>query len=67
MQLNAQRGALGYDMDVPWISRDKVHVEVSYKVTNLSDQTAAFTLIFSNPQLKVIGYTPHVLGSAAPR
>jgi hypothetical protein len=33
-------------MDVPWISRDKVHVEVSYKVTNLStDTTAAFTLM----------------------
>ena len=45
MQLDAQRAALGYDMDVPWISRDKVHVEVSYKVTNLSDQMAAFTLI----------------------
>ena len=45
MQLGAQRDALGYDMDVPWISRDKVHVEVSYKVTNLSDQMAAFTLI----------------------
>jgi hypothetical protein len=45
MQLAAQRDALGYDMDVPWISRDKVHVEVSYKVTNLSDQAAAFTLM----------------------
>jgi len=33
MKLAAQRDALGYDMDVPWISRDKVHVEVSYKVT----------------------------------
>ena len=28
----------GYDMDIPWIPRDKVHVEVSYKVTNLDDQ-----------------------------
>ena len=28
MQLAAQRDALGYDMDVPWIPRDKVHVEV---------------------------------------
>ncbi len=33
MKLDAERTALGYDMDIPWISRDKVHVEVSYKVT----------------------------------
>src|SRR4051794_29639874 len=33
MQLDAERDARGYDMDIPWISRDKVHVEVSYKVT----------------------------------
>jgi hypothetical protein len=33
MKLDAQRDALGYDMDIPWISRDKVHVEVSYKVS----------------------------------
>ena len=44
MQLAAQRDALGYDMDVPWISRDKVHIEVSYKVTNLSDESGDFTL-----------------------
>ena len=29
--------------------------------------TAAFTLVFSNPQLKTINYTARVLGSAAPR
>lgn len=33
MRLDMQREALGYDMDIPWISRDKVHVQVSYKVT----------------------------------
>jgi hypothetical protein len=33
MQLDAERAAKGYDMDIPWVSRDKVHVEVSYKVT----------------------------------
>ena len=33
IQLAAERDARGYDMDIPWISRDKVHVEVSYKVT----------------------------------
>jgi hypothetical protein len=45
MALDAERDSKGYDMDIPWVSRDKVHVEVSYKVTNLSDQTSAFTLI----------------------
>ena len=35
---------VGYDQDVPWISRDKVHIEVSYKVTNLSDEKGDFTL-----------------------
>jgi hypothetical protein len=46
MQLSTQRDALGYDMDVPWISRDKVHIEISYKVTNLSTtDSGAFTLI----------------------
>jgi len=33
MKLDAERAAKGYDMDIPWISRDKVHVEVSYKVS----------------------------------
>jgi hypothetical protein len=45
MSLEAERAARGYDMDIPWISRDKVHIEVSYKVTNLSDEMAAFTII----------------------
>jgi hypothetical protein len=44
MQLASQRDALGYDMDVPWISRDKVHIEVSFKVTNTSDQSGTFTV-----------------------
>jgi hypothetical protein len=43
--LDAERDAKGYDMDIPWISRDKVHVEISYKVTNLSDQSGTFTVI----------------------
>jgi hypothetical protein len=41
-KLAAQRDALGYD--VPWISRDKVHVQVSYKVTYrcpTAEETAA--------------------------
>src|SRR6266487_101134 len=33
MQLDAERDARGYDADIPWVSRDKVHIEVSYKVT----------------------------------
>jgi len=57
MQLDAQRAALaaampGYDADIPWVSRDKVHIEVSYKVTNVTDQamfgparSASFTVI----------------------
>jgi len=45
-QLDTERDAKGYDMDIPWISRDKVHVEVSYKVTNLeTDKPGTFTVI----------------------
>jgi hypothetical protein len=45
MQLDAMRAARGYDADIPWVPRDKVHIEVSYKITNLSDRPASFTLI----------------------
>jgi len=45
MQLDTERAAKGYDMDIPWISRDKVHVEVSFKVTNMSDKSGTFTVI----------------------
>ena len=45
MKLDAERDAKGYDMDIPWISRDKVHVEVSYKVTNLDDHSGDFTVV----------------------
>jgi hypothetical protein len=31
--LQEERDARGYDQDIPWISRDVVHVEVSYKVS----------------------------------
>jgi len=44
MKLDAERDKLGYDMDIPWVSRDKIHLEVSYKVTNLSDQPGTFTI-----------------------
>jgi len=45
MQLDAEKTARGYDADIPWVSRDKVHIEVSYKVTNMSQDPASFTLI----------------------
>jgi hypothetical protein len=46
MKLDAERDAKGYDMDIPWISRDKVHVEISYKVTNKDTQNpGTFTVI----------------------
>jgi hypothetical protein len=45
MQLDDMRNARGYDADIPWVPRDRVHIEVSYKVTNLSDQYASFTLM----------------------
>jgi hypothetical protein len=45
MSLQEQAAALNYGMDVPWVSRDKVHIEISYKVTNLSDGMGSFALI----------------------
>jgi hypothetical protein len=44
MRLQEERDARGYDQDIPWISRDKVHIEVTYKVTNLSGQDGNFIL-----------------------
>jgi hypothetical protein len=40
MELNAQSDALGFD--VPWISRDKVHVEVLFTVKNVDDKPGTF-------------------------
>jgi hypothetical protein len=45
MRLAMQRDAAGYDMDIPWVSRDKVHIEITYRVTNLSNEAGAFALI----------------------
>ena len=45
MQLDMQRAALGYDMDIPWVSRDKVHIEITYRVTNMSDDAGSFAII----------------------
>jgi hypothetical protein len=44
-----------------------VYANVSSSDLQAGATTAAFTLVFSNPKLKTINYTPRVLGSAAPR
>ena len=44
-----------------------VYANVSASDLPAGATTAAFTLVFSNPKLKTINYTPRVLGSAAPR
>ena len=43
------------------------YVNVSSSELQPGATTAAFTLVFSDPSLKTINYTPRVLGSAAPR
>ena len=43
--LQAQADALGYGMDVPWVSRDKVHIELLYKVTNRSSDDGTFNVL----------------------
>ena len=44
-----------------------VYANVSSSDLAAGASTTAFTLVFSNPQLKTINYTPRVLGSSAPR
>jgi probable HAF family extracellular repeat protein len=44
-----------------------VYANVSSSDLPAGATTTAFTLVFSNPSLKTINYTPRVLGSAAPR
>jgi hypothetical protein len=44
-ELQKQRDKLGYDQDIPWVARDKVHIQLSYKVTNLSDEEGTFTVM----------------------
>ena len=43
--LAKERETRGYDQDIPWIARDKVHIELSYIVTNTSDHDAVFNLM----------------------
>lgn len=45
MKLDMQRAALGYDMEIPWVSRDKVHIEITYRVTNISDGPGSFAIL----------------------
>jgi hypothetical protein len=44
-----------------------VYANVSTSDLAPTATTAAFTLVFSNPQLKTINYTARVLGTPAPR
>jgi hypothetical protein len=44
-----------------------VYANVSASDLPAGGTTTAFTLVFSNPQLKTINYNPRVLGSSAPR
>jgi hypothetical protein len=41
--LDARKKALGFD--VPWVSRDKVHLELLFTVTNLDDQAGMFDVM----------------------
>jgi hypothetical protein len=45
MDLAAQTAAVNYGGDVPWISRDKVHIELSYRVTNTGGTEGTFNLM----------------------
>jgi hypothetical protein len=45
MSLDAQTAAANYGGDVPWVSRDKVHLELSYRVTNTSTTEGTFNLM----------------------
>ncbi len=43
--LQMQADALGYGMDVPWVSRDKVHIELLYTITNRSQDDGTFNVL----------------------
>jgi len=43
--LAQERDKRGYDADIPWVARDKVHIELSYVVRNLSDHDGVFNLM----------------------
>jgi hypothetical protein len=45
MDLDAQTAAANYGGDVPWVSRDKIHLELTYRVTNTSDTEGTFNLM----------------------
>ena len=43
--LQTQADALDYGGEVPWVARDKVHIELSYRVTNVSADMGVFNLL----------------------
>jgi len=43
--LDAQTTTADYGADVPWISADKIHLELSYRVTNTSSTEAKFNVM----------------------
>jgi hypothetical protein len=43
--LRMEADALGLGMDIPWVSREKVHIELLYKITNRSDQDGTFNVL----------------------
>jgi hypothetical protein len=43
--LQMQTAALDYGGEVPWVARDKIHLQLSYRVTNTSDQDGVFNLL----------------------
>ena len=61
--LARERDARGYDQDIPWVAADKVHVQLSYKVTNNSDHDGVFTLMV-NGASEFVKYDMNVAAAA---
>ena len=43
--LDKQTQAVNYGQDVPWVARNKIHLQLSYKVTNVSGDRGKFNLL----------------------
>ena len=61
--LASEREKRGYDQDIPWVAADKVHIELSYIVTNKSDHDAVFTLMI-NGASEFVKYDMEVVSAA---
>jgi hypothetical protein len=61
--LAKEREARGYDMDIPWIAADRVHVEVSYIVKNLSDHPGVATVMV-NGASEYVKYDMNIVSAA---